>query len=615
MPTIPSVFRNIRKNDVHQRPFKAYKNYAVGNDEFAGRKYELQKAVHKKVTPHVGDATYNYPINTTDDTNQHIVWNWIDHRYYRYPYDQARCHELTDIMKTEKFFNWNSSVVTIPYHEMGERVKPGTLLLQSCITGSDTNLSNKTFRITGSDDGLGNLRDLTIPTTYIPSASNNLFYLTFNNEFRRFDDNYGLISNNNISYKLRKLNKKAAIQNVRILTGINTVVSGSGATGVYASSGLAGYFTGSLSSYINIPHNENFDELQRCDDWGISLWFNPNDKSPASAEVLMSKYTNVTETFYDQRDGMQKVRTVNKPVVSPLKVSDNKVRTPLHIVHKNDNIHYIASDGTNQLHISSSTSGSFDNGNWAHVFIRNSENTCKIYVNGKVRGSSTSGSISREPTSNYANILLGTDTLGDNPNPFNGSLAEIRTFNYALNDLEIETLANNDFYTGSLYQTNVMGNVFYRNGQVVVTSPMPKYQDMLFTGSNASSASFAPGTADSGLPNKFELKYKGQYTIYENEVMVRIPLGSFNVSTNPSATYRPATGIDNSCNDVGSSAEMFNGPGDFRKTMFITGSAKPYITTVGLFNDKGQMLAVGKLAEPLENRDDIDMNIIIRWDY
>jgi hypothetical protein len=34
-----------------------------------------------------------------------------------------------------------------------------------------------------------------------------------------------------------------------------------------------------------------------------------------------------------------------------------------------------------------------------------------------------------------------------------------------------------------------------------------------------------------------------------------------------------------------------------------------------LFNDVGQMLAVGKLAEPLENRDDIDMNIIVRWDY
>jgi len=97
--------------------------------------------------------------------------------------------------------------------------------------------------------------------------------------------------------------------------------------------------------------------------------------------------------------------------------------------------------------------------------------------------------------------------------------------------------------------------------------------------------------------------------------MVRIPMNSFNVSMNPTATYRPATGVDNSCNAIGAGAEKTNGPGEYRKTMFITGSANPYITTVGLFNDKGQMLAVGKLAEPIEKRDDIDMNIIIRWDY
>ena len=157
MPTIPSVFRNIRKNDVHQRPFKAYKNYVVKNNDFFGRKYILQKAIHKKITPNVGDATYNYPINTVDESNQHVIWNWIDHRYYRYPYDEARCHELTNEMKTEKFLYWNSSVLTVPYHEMGERIKPNSVLLQSYVTGSSTNKFYESFEITSSDDGNGNL--------------------------------------------------------------------------------------------------------------------------------------------------------------------------------------------------------------------------------------------------------------------------------------------------------------------------------------------------------------------------------------------------------------------------------------------------------------------------
>ena len=604
MPTIPSVFRNIRRNDVQQRPFKAYKNYVATDAGAIDEKYGVQQAIHKKVTPHVNDATYNYPLNSTDNTNQHVVWNWIDHRYYRHPYDQTKCHELTDVMKTEKFLFWNASVFTVPYNQMGERIKPGTVLFESFITGSSTNKFNANFEITASDDPLGNLRDIKIASQSFASSSYNSFYFTFNDQYRKFDDQYGTIDGNTIKYKLRKLNKDAIASSVRIDPGINVFISGS----VYASSGLTGYFTSSLNSYIQIPHNENFDELQRCDDWGISFWIKP--KNLTSTGSIISKYSNIKERYYDARAGKQYMREVNKPVKIP--GSDfSQTRTPLQISLIGDELHYQAADGSHQLHISASTTY---RGDWAHLFIKNSNNECKLYVNGDASG--TSGSIPRGSTTNTANILFGRDSLDSgSAYAFNGSISEIRKYDYAVSDTEIKSLADNDFYTGSLYQTSVIGNVFYRNGQIIISSPMPKYHDALFTGSSAADSAYAPGGAASGLPNAFKIRYKGQHTIYENEVMVRIPQGSFNVSTNPSATYRPATGVDNSCNEIGAGAEKFNGPGDYRKTMFITGSAKPYITTIGLFNDKGQMLAVGKLAEPLENRDDIDMNIIVRWDY
>ena len=130
---------------------------------------------------------------------------------------------------------------------------------------------------------------------------------------------------------------------------------------------------------------------------------------------------------------------------------------------------------------------------------------------------------------------------------------------------------------------------------------MPKYHDMLIK-------------EPSSLPSEFKLTYKGQHTIYENEVMVRVPKATFNISTNPTSVYRPATGFDNTCNDDGA-AETFNGPGDYIKSAFVSGTLNPYITSIGLYNDAGQMLAVGKLAEPVEKRDDIDMNFVIRWDY
>jgi len=40
----------------------------------------------------------------------------------------------------------------------------------------------------------------------------------------------------------------------------------------------------------------------------------------------------------------------------------------------------------------------------------------------------------------------------------------------------------------------------------------------------------------------------------------------------------------------------------------------PYITTIGLYNKDKELVAVAKLANPLEKRDDVDMNVIVRFD-
>ena len=141
------------------------------------------------------------------------------------------------------------------------------------------------------------------------------------------------------------------------------------------------------------------------------------------------------------------------------------------------------------------------------------------------------------------------------------------------------------------------------------------------------------GDKDHTMPSKDVVEtaisagnFEGPFTVFAptDEAFAMLPAGTVEMLLMPAnkqklidiLTYHVVAGDVKAADVIKlSSAETLNGPGEFRKTMFITGSAKPYITTVGLFNDKGQMLAVGKLAEPLENRDDIDMNIIVRWDY
>jgi hypothetical protein len=95
-----------------------------------------------------------------------------------------------------------------------------------------------------------------------------------------------------------------------------------------------------------------------------------------------------------------------------------------------------------------------------------------------------------------------------------------------------------------------------------------------------------------------------------------VPAGQFNYTLNPTATYRPGTGAaTNDCNLSTNGAQSNNEPGDLYLDMFVSGTVGPYITTIGLYNDKAQLLAVGKLANPVTKLDDVDMNFIIRWDY
>jgi len=175
----------------------------------------------------------------------------------------------------------------------------------------------------------------------------------------------------------------------------------------------------------------------------------------------------------------------------------------------------------------------------------------------------------------------------------NFGLAEFRMYDYGLNQENIESLANRHYMSGSLYQTNVVGNAFYKNAQLVISSPMPLYN-------SGSGAWF----------NNWRLRYRGTHKLYENNVLVRVPQDTCNISMNPSSTYQIPT-VGDSCSRNQSNSI----PGEFRKHMFVSGTAKPYVTTIGLYDDNCTLLAVGKMAQPIQKRDDVDMNFIVRWDY
>ena len=102
-------------------------------------------------------------------------------------------------------------------------------------------------------------------------------------------------------------------------------------------------------------------------------------------------------------------------------------------------------------------------------------------------------------------------------------------------------------------------------------------------------------------PTKFmdvsSLYARGTHTIWETEVSCTINPGEFGMSMNRTVQeYNPEIN-------------------QFVYRPFITGSNfRPFVTTLGLYNDDYQLVAVGKLSSPLQLAANTDTTIIVKFD-
>jgi len=597
MPIIPSVFQPIRANDYQQRPVKTYKRYKVGSTVTTASGYYRHNAVYRRHTPHIlatdgsGIADRNYPVNAEDKTNQHVVWNVIDHKYYRNN-NPAAAADFIGIDIQHRFLWHSGSMFTAPYGQVGEKIKHGTFKITSSIGNTITNLA---------DDGNGNLRDPFINTSSFASSSNTFFYMSTNDMYRKFNDCDELgVYTGPLPYKLNSTNYNAIINtstaanSIKITSGIHVTSST-----YQGDSGLSIEIPNTIGTNIRIPHSDKFDRFGKCDDWTISFW-HYRQSATSNHGTILSKYGMAEEAYLDKRDKKRKTRLVEvNPVtslVSKAVFESEKVRTPFHILSttnaNNTTVQYkfIACDGIQAVEVNSGTSTSPRR--WDHICVRNKTSKLEVFVNGATGSGGTHGVLPNF-TTNAADVVLGNTTTKATDGGAGQRIAELRMYDYAVDSTALTSLGNNHYLSGSCYQTNVAGNVFYKNGQAVASSHLPKY--------NSGSGIFG---------NTWTCTYRGTHTIYENECLVRVPKDQFNVTMNPTTTYRPVT-VGVPCHPSQSNLP----PGELRKGLFVSGTLKPYITTIGLYNDKAEMLAAAKLAQPIQKNPDVDMNFVIRWDY
>lgn len=172
-----------------------------------------------------------------------------------------------------------------------------------------------------------------------------------------------------------------------------------------------------------------------------------------------------------------------------------------------------------------------------------------------------------------------------------------------------------------------IGNVFYSQGLITITRD-----------------------SDSKLLSGWNLNYKSTQTIYENEYLLIVEPDEFNISTNPSAVVKVGEEVSTTTDSFGVVRRVVTNPGvryirklstldngnvlDYRYTSSVNPTIKagfeeyevsssfdstgsyltPFITTIGLYDDNCDLMAVAKVPQPIKSYPDLPVNFIVRFD-
>jgi hypothetical protein len=353
--------------------------------------------------------------------------------------------------------------------------------------------------------------------------------------------------------------------------------SGGGGGGISTTSGVGGtgyaYVFGGQSQSILVRHNSNFDVFNKNDDWAVSFWASlpPSQSGAETEKLIVSKY--IAERYINE-DGT--ITTQNSEVGSyPFKIG---VYTSYS--DSNGKVFFETSDGSSTTRITSSAQ--YNDGSYRQYSFNKTGSLYEIWVNGsRIASQSVSYPFN---INNQKDILIGNDTYGGT-SAFSGSIDEFRLHREALTTSEVSSLADNNVVSGSYLQKNDVGYVFYKQGMIVVTDPRPRYQNVLL------------GDGDGSYTNRnYQVDYRSTKVVEEVVALCEIGKEEFLVTSNPSARY--------------STSEN-----EFQLAEFTTSSAfYPYVTTIGLYNDSGDLLATAKLGSPLKRRSDLDITIQVKFD-
>ena len=574
-----SVYKPFSPSDYSIVPFNAHKQYKFSSSSAASN------GIVTFVTQYQSQSIDLY-------SNNSIKYQQLDHLFYK-NYITELSNKFGDVnyLKQKRVLNEKANIISIPSGLYGHKIKPNSLFISA---------SNEKI----IDDSYGNiLLEDTDVNNYITDPRDNIFNIGPVKGFKRYDLNThdGFIEN--IFYKKgqSKVNKigiyntpsdKFEYDDSYFLNKIYYKNVRYSSKRLYSEDGIYKFpsidFNG-FSSGIMSYHDNKFN-FNPNDDFAIEFWFRaPNEQfgigqSQVSAYILSkSSIKTIVPTPAEDLSNSAQLQNVTAEPQYPFEI----------IVEENKNLVFKRSDGN----ITSTVKVAFDPVKTHHIICNVSSSLMSIYKNSVLVKQERD--LTTKQTQNNANLYIGSK--GDISNYFSGSLSQIKIYSKAFNQTQV-----NEHYkssNGSPY----IGNIFYSHGLITITHPRYTSRfladplgigSMIIDDADNNPSLFTVG-GNEFLKNQqgiSEIKFQGSHLIYENEYKCTIDEYEYNSTLNPTVRKNKSFNSENLAN-------------------FATGSLfKPYITTVGLYNEKNELLVVGKLGQPIRTSNETDTTIVLRWD-
>ena len=581
------VFKSLDQSDIRITPFRTHKRWyqnllSTGSNNDSFTLYQANYNPYSdylqqdplKDTFDLGNAhfTANEPI-TSNGQYQRVVHRSVDHLYYRDWYANTKATFGTGNINTQKrFLEDQAIVISMPQSKFGESILPGTIKANmswsyAMVSGGYT--SNQVVSGTWSivDDSFGNLifednQFLSPYGQYVGGAFTNYtssVTKTVAGEWP-FEELYKYVDSG--LFNITTSFNKGCWPMESIYTNVSTTFKTGSAYPAATDIDMLGavmVFSSSLSSSIEIKSNIVKEYNQRYnfegEDFAVSMFIIPNSKpTHPSGSVLLSKQGTIDDIRIDLNGNIHSTPTPSKyPYMLSYTSGSCKLK-------------FERTDGINSFVMTSSVSMSLNIAH--HITVAQSGSQMYMYVSNKESSSINVGTITvpDRDCQNQSNIFIGNTYT--NGRGFDGVIDNVKIYKDSLSANDVKILHH------TLGVGNIMvGNAFYNHGMTIMTSIPTRF----------------------GTVNNIEAK--GTLTIYENEISCTINPGDFGMSSNPTLQQ-----YDPSINE-------------YVYTPFVTSSFfKPFVTTVGLYDDYGNLVIVGKLNMPIQLPDNMDTTIIIRYD-